>query len=287
MKINVVKKLFHLGIYRTIDNPYNIIVLDVIAEILHCLFGGVNHLPILLYELFARLGGIFLKLLDFGSAVVQPGEQFLLVALHNIRNKAFCLFSDDDITYNDDVEKKVLAEFDTHPDADIIIFHLNSDDPTRTPKKYSKTKKHSRLKGLRWGATRVAFRLSAAKKANLWFTTLFGGGCVFAAGEDSLWLNEARKKGLKFYVSKETIGNVSFESSTWFTGYDEKLFYGKGAFCAQKSPRFANIWPIYYVWRFRNKKELSSKEKYVWMKHGIKGYREMLSFNAYKEKYKL
>ncbi|MBQ3604044.1 MAG: glycosyltransferase [Clostridia bacterium] len=198
-----------------------------------------------------------------------------------------CLFSDDDITYNDDVEKKVLAEFDTHPDADIIIFHLNSDDPTRTPKKYSKTKKHSRLKGLRWGATRVAFRLSAAKKANLWFTTLFGGGCVFAAGEDSLWLNEARKKGLKFYVSKETIGNVSFESSTWFTGYDEKLFYGKGAFCAQKSPRFANIWPIYYVWRFINKKELSSKEKYVWMKHGIKGYREMLSFNAYKEKYKL
>ncbi len=190
-----------------------------------------------------------------------------------------CLLADDDITYDDDVEKRVLAEFDSHPDADIMIFHLDSDDPDRRAKSYSETKKWSTYKGLRWGATRVAFRLSSVRKANLWFTTLFGGGCIFASGEDSLWLNEAKKKGLTFYVSKETIGKVSFETSTWFTGYDEKMFYGKGALCAQKSPRLAYLWILYYLWRYRNRKGISNKDRFLWMKKGIEGYHNLLPFN--------
>jgi len=34
-----------------------------------------------------------------------------------------CLFADDDVTYDDDMEQRVLAEFDSHPDADVMIFH--------------------------------------------------------------------------------------------------------------------------------------------------------------------
>lgn len=194
-----------------------------------------------------------------------------------------CLLADDDITYYDDVERRVLAEFDAHPDADIMIFHLDSDDPDRKAKSYPETKKWSVYKGFRWGATRIAFRLSSVKKANLWFTTLFGGGCIYASGEDSLWLNEAKKKGLTFYVSKETIGKVSFETSTWFTGYDEKMFYGKGALCAQKSPRLANVWALYYWWRYRNRKGISNKDKLLWMRKGIAGYRNLIPFNEVKK----
>ena len=49
-----------------------------------------------------------------------------------------CLFADDDVTYNDDMEERVLAEFDAHPDADIIIFHLDTDSD-RKQIKYNKT----------------------------------------------------------------------------------------------------------------------------------------------------
>lgn len=192
-----------------------------------------------------------------------------------------CLLADDDITYDDDIEERILAEFNAHPDADIMVFHLNSDDPIRQSLKYTKTQRWSKIKGCRWGATRIAFRLNSVKKANLWFSTLFGGGCMFASGEDSLWLNEAKKHGLVFYVSKETIGKVSFKTSTWFTGFDEKMFYGKGALCAQKSPKFAIFWVYYYLWRYRKHKGISNKDRLIWMNNGIRGYNQMLSFQDF------
>ena len=139
-----------------------------------------------------------------------------------------CLFADDDVTYVDGLEEVVVAEFEAHPDADIMIFHLDTDDQVRKQKKYTKTKKCGYMTRMPWGGARIAVRLCAAKKANLWYTTLFGGGCVFPGGEDSMWLLEAKRKGLTFYVSDKTIGTVSFATSTWFSGTDERFFWGKG-----------------------------------------------------------
>ena len=42
-----------------------------------------------------------------------------------------CLFSDDDVKYVDNLEETVLKEFDAHPDADVIIFNLESSDSNR------------------------------------------------------------------------------------------------------------------------------------------------------------
>lgn len=190
-----------------------------------------------------------------------------------------CLFADDDVTYHDDMEERVLAEFEAHPDADVIIFHFDTDSE-RKQIKYNKTKKCSRFCRMPWGGIRIAARLTSLRKANLWFTTLFGGGCMFPSGEDSMWLAEARKKGLIFYVSKETIGSVSFETSTWFTGYNEKHFFGKGAWCAALHPRTFSLWSLYYVWRYRNKGDLSTIEKMKWMKRGSDGYRKMLGYDC-------
>lgn len=190
-----------------------------------------------------------------------------------------CLFADDDVTYNDDVEDHVLSEFDAHPDADIIIFHLDTDSD-RKQIKYSQTKKCGRFCRMPWGGVRIAVRLDSIRKANVWFTTLFGGGCVFPSGEDSMWLTEARRKGLIFYVSKETIGKVDFENSSWFSGFDEKMYYGKGAFYQATHPKTKLIWMLYFAWRTKNFSTLSFKEKLVWMKTGNEGYKKMQPFNA-------
>lgn len=197
-----------------------------------------------------------------------------------------CLFADDDVTYDDDMEERVLKEFDAHPDADVIIFHFDTDSD-RKQVKYPKTKKCGRFSRFPWATFRVAFRLNSVRKANVWFTTLFGGGCIFPSGEDSMWLSEARRKGLTFYVSKETIGRVSFEESTWFTGYDEKFYYGSGAFCAQMHPRLTFLWMLYYAFRYRKRPGLNLKEKIFWMKCGSLGYKEMSSFNEHKTKINL
>ena len=191
-----------------------------------------------------------------------------------------CLFADDDVKYIDGVEAKIVSEFEAHPDADIIIFNFDSDDLTRKTVKYEKTKKW-RSPRTPWGAIRIAFRLSSIQKANLWFTTLFGGGCIFPSGEDSIWLKSARKAGLTVYVSKETIGQVSFETSSWFTGYDEKFFFAKGVYCQAMHPKTFSILATYFLLKFRNYGTLSFKEKAKWVKLGRRGYREMRGYEKY------
>lgn len=197
------------------------------------------------------------------------------------------LFADDDVTYRDGLEETVLAEFDAHPDADVFIFYLDTDDPKRKQKNYSETRKCRHFERMPWGGFRIAVRLASIRKANVWFTTLFGGGCIFPSGEDSMWLTDARRKGLTFYVSKEAIGTVSFDESSWFTGYDEKFFYAKGAFYASVHPRTLSLWMRYFVFRTNGFAKMSKKEKMKWMKRGVEGYREMLSFDMYKKKYDL
>lgn len=192
-----------------------------------------------------------------------------------------CLFADDDVTYDDDMEERVLAEFNAHPDADVIIFHLDTDSK-RKQIKYRETKKCSRFCRMPWATFRVAFRLDAVRKANVWFTTLFGGGCVFPSGEDSMWLTDARKKGLTFYVSKETIGKVSFEESTWFTGFDEKMYYGKGAFYQAIHSKTKFFWMMYFAMRTHNISGLSFTNKIKWMKKGKEGYQRSISYKDYK-----
>lgn len=196
-----------------------------------------------------------------------------------------CLFADDDVTYDDDMQTRVLSEFRKYPDADVIIFHLDSDHPLRKPPKYSETKKWPKYAGTPWGAVRIAFRLKAIRKSNAWFTTLLGGGCIFPSGEDSMWLKALRKAGLTFYVSKETIGKVSYEESSWFSGYDEKYYYGVGACNAAINPKNADFKYMLTALRTRGKGDLSISQKLSWMKHGKKGYKEMLSFDDYRSKY--
>lgn len=194
-----------------------------------------------------------------------------------------CLLADDDLIYRDDVEKIVLREFELHPDADIFIFNLESSDLTRKQQHYLKTKKCGYFTRMPWGGCRIAFRLNAVKKANLWFSSLFGGGCVFPEGEDSMWLLTAKRAGLTFYVSKETIANVSFEQSSWFTGYDKKFFYGKGAYSYAVHRKTFKFWKWYLLIRYKNKGNIPFFERGKWMEYGKKGYKKMLSYRAFCE----
>jgi len=191
-----------------------------------------------------------------------------------------CLFADDDVVYHDDMEQRVVAEFDAHPDADVIIFHLDTDSERRQIS-YPRTRKHSRFGRMPWGGCRIAFRRNSVLKANLWFTTLFGGGCIFPSGEDSMWLTDARKAGLTFYVSSQTIGTVSMEESSWFTGRDEKYFFARGAYYTAMHPGTAALWMWYAALSVRANCSLSLGQKRKWMQIGAKCYKKMESYAAY------
>lgn len=192
-----------------------------------------------------------------------------------------CLLADDDVTYVDHLNRLIVDEFVKYPDADVIVFGVTTNDAERKPILYKKTKKRSRFSRSPWGAVRIAFRLNSIKKANVWFTSLFGGGCVFPSGEDSMWIKDLKKAGLTFYVSDKIIGEVSFETSTWFTGWDEKYYYGVGAYYAARYRRGIWIRFLYTLLRTRKKSGLNMRRKLKWLNCGRKGYRNMQSFQEY------
>lgn len=192
-----------------------------------------------------------------------------------------CLFSDDDVIYNDDVESVVLEEFKRIPNADVIIFNFKSDTPERQLRKYNKVKKVFWFSRKPWATFQIAFRKSSIQKANIHFTTLFGGGCIYPCGEDTQWIRDALKNNLKIYVSDKTIGTVSFAVSTWFDGYNKAYYYGQGAAYEAHCKKMFYPWILYTLFRTRNESELRMRDALRWMLNGAKGYKKLLSYSEF------
>ena len=67
---------------------------------------------------------------------------------------------------------------------------------------------------------------------------MFGGGAKYSNGEDSLFIMECIKKGLKILALPISIGREEERESTWFKGYNKKFFYDRGVLYR----------PLYGVW---------------------------------------
>jgi len=183
-----------------------------------------------------------------------------------------CLFADDDVSYNEDYENHIKQAFKDNPKADIILFNVlstNIDRPSFVIKNYEEIKLYNCLK---YGAVRIVARTEKLKQANIYFSLLFGGGAKYSSGEDSLFLAECIKNGLKVYSNPTVIGYVSQEDSTWFEGYTDKYFLDKGAFFFCLSKRWSKILCLQYVLRHYKvfNKEKSLLHALKLMNQGIK-----------------
>ncbi len=157
--------------------------------------------------------------------------------LTNSRNLALihasgdvCLLSDDDVVYKDDYKERIAEAFSKLSDADIIIFDINRLNYERKIKPLTEIRVAPKFKS--YGSVRIAFKRESIQKNNIWFNRNFGSGSVFTSGEETLFLNESRRKKLKIYEYPAIIADVDFSESTWRSGYDEKFFYDKGALLA-------------------------------------------------------
>ena len=182
------------------------------------------------------------------------------------------LFADDDVVYKDNYKQLICDVFNRLQDADIIIFNVPSMNSKRS---YSSTTKTTRVRWfncLKYGAVRMAVKTESVKKANVFFSLLFGGGAKYSAGEDSLFIFDCIKKGLKVYSVPIEIGKVKQEKSTWFEGYTDKYFIDKGVFFATLSKKWAYLLCIQFVLRHRQlfKESKNSKEALKLMFSGIK-----------------
>ena len=161
------------------------------------------------------------------------------------------LFSDDDCIYVDGYPEIVQKAFQDHPEADVIFFNMPSLNKSRIE---SIEKNFHRVRWyncFRYGAFRLAARLDSLRKKNLCFSLLFGGGARYSAGEDSIFIVDCLRRGLRLYASPCCIGTVRQESSTWFRGYTEKYYRDRGALFCAISQRFAYFLCIQFILRYR------------------------------------
>lgn len=141
-----------------------------------------------------------------------------------------CLMADDDMVYVDGYPDIVTEAFHNNPKADIIMFNVPIHK--KNGQILEKVKKNKRIRffnALRYGTVNIAFKREAVVKKNIFFSLLFGGGARYGSGEDSLFIIDALKNDLKIYSSVEVIAEIEESESTWFTGYNEKYFFDRGA----------------------------------------------------------
>jgi glycosyltransferase involved in cell wall biosynthesis len=180
-----------------------------------------------------------------------------------------CLLADDDVCYVDGYPQAIINAFNKVSNADIMIFNLI----TQSQRKQRQNKSIKRVwSPMGYGAPRIAFKLYKVKKANIWFHQLFGGGCKYPSGEDSLWLLDALRKGLKIYTYPLIIGEIRQETSTWFKGFNEEFFFGKGAALKAGYPKSCYLRMLYFMFRTKNLTSLPVSQRMKFMLSGMRDF---------------
>ncbi|MGK9181275.1 glycosyltransferase family 2 protein [Priestia filamentosa] len=185
-----------------------------------------------------------------------------------------CLMADDDVIYFDDYEDIIKRAFANNPEADMIVFNLPAENESRDGNSDNEREyRVNYMNFMRYGTIRLAFKRESILKSNIYFSLLFGGGAKYGSGEDTLFIYNCLRKGLKIYTCPMQIGIVKQESSSWFQGYNEKYFYDKGVLYNHISRKFSYLLIFQFILR---KYKLYKKEMRMIdaMRYMIKGRNE-------------
>jgi len=191
-----------------------------------------------------------------------------------------CLIADDDVVYSDGYQDRVLQAFDELKDADMIVFGLLVlHDGSRNSPVIRKIKKMGPFSKNPYGGPCIAFRLDSIRKANIWFTMLFGGGSRYDCGEDSFFIRQCVRKGLTVYAHPYVVGQTDTRDSTWFKGLTKTYFFSKGAYFRMAHPKTLWLWMLYCAFRAKPNSRLSKRDAIKWMRKGSRCYQSGLSYS--------
>ena len=191
------------------------------------------------------------------------------------------LFADDDVIYNDGYAENIIKAFEEKPKAQAMIFGLayskNGEIYSTVRLKNKRVRVHNSLKH---GAARLAIRREIYLKKYLSFSQLFGGGCLYSSGEDSLFILSMLKRKCKVYTDSYVLGKTEKKTSSWFQGYNDKFFYDKGAWLEAAFPKRKNIMKWYFVFRFIKMTNLSPNQIRKLINSGIKGFKSLSTYQT-------
>lgn len=183
------------------------------------------------------------------------------------------IIADDDMIFVDGYVDIVKKHFRENPDVDVIIFNLLERNSSRYV-----IKKKFRVRYwnfMRFGAARLVFKTRSVTKHGISFNLHFGGGAEYSAGEDTLFLYDCLKHGLKIIAVPDAIAILTNDrGSSWFEGYTDKYFYDKGVLFAAMSKRWSKLLCLQFAIRRRKlfEKEKTWYEAYKLMLKGLEDF---------------
>ena len=198
------------------------------------------------------------------------------IALRNATS-AVCLLADDDLKYIKGYKDIILEQFKLYPNADIITFQVEGIE-NKFKDYYNKPRNLNYLTSMKVSSVEIAFKVDSIRKKDICFNELFGSGAKYISGEESLFLIDSLKSGLKLQYVPIKIADLHLGESSWFKGYNKDYFSTKGAVFAAMSEIFSIPLIIQFALR---KHKLFSREmtRSQAIKIMLKGRREFLKGN--------
>ncbi|MBR2840594.1 MAG: glycosyltransferase [Bacilli bacterium] len=190
-------------------------------------------------------------------------------ALANVSNNIdIIIFTDDDIRFSDDYEKKVLEVYNDKKidGCSFSVIRLNG----KVNKKLSKV--INKITMFRVCSVSMSFRYDSIK--NMRFDTDFGTGSgKYVSGEENIFICDCLSRKLKIVSNSYVLcRECNVRKSTWFNGVDKKYLKSRGA-C------FARMFPCLY-WLFildfavrKRKKNIGIIQSIKYMYEGSREYK--------------
>lgn len=195
------------------------------------------------------------------------------------------LMADDDMRYNDDMEEQVEKAFIDCPDADVIVFSVEySKNGVITGRRQLETKRLHLWNSLRYGTYVLACRRESVIKAGIKFSTEFGGGTIYGSGEDSWFIKDCYDACLRFYSDDYVLGVCAKDTSSWFTGCNEKYFFDKGALMGKMFPRLKFLMVLYFSARVKKSTDIPFGKRYQLMRAGMRAGRLSITYDEYESR---
>lgn len=185
------------------------------------------------------------------------------------------LFADEDIVYCEGYGKKVLEQFEKYPGADMLLFNVQASPGRET----YHTEHFGRVRWYnagRYPTYSFAVKRECLLRNNITFSLLFGGGTRYSNGEDSLFIRDCLRSGMKVYRVPVSIGAETERESTWFQGCNEKFFFDRGVLYHYLYGRLDRLMAARWLVAHRKElcQEIPIKEAYGIMCRGIKEGRD-------------
>jgi glycosyltransferase involved in cell wall biosynthesis len=191
-------------------------------------------------------------------------------------NAGVCVIADDDLIYKDNYVEIISNAYNKYPEADIIAFNVPSTNPER-PTSVLRNDNVNFITSMKLASFQLTVKRNSIVENQISFKTLFGAGARYTCGEENILLIECLKKGLTIKFVNEEIAIVDHMESTWYQGFNEKMFITKGAMFYEMSPSLSYLLITQFAvrkWKLY-KKDVSFLDAFKFMIKGINDYKRI------------